>query len=173
MARFLHHIDSFSFRKNAKLFLAFSWILGLGGGGLAFRYAGDVLISLMPLAVNSQLSIVGQFLSISLPFLLSAFAVFVSCPGILIPLSFCKAFAYSYLVCGVFASFGSGGWLIRWLLLFTDSVSAALLYGYAMRHISGCRNFSPVGLFGCISVVAILAGVDFAYISPLLQRLLL
>ena len=173
MARFLHSIDSFSFRKNSKLFLAFSWILGLGAGGLAFRYAGDILLFLMPLAVHSQLSIFGLILSISFPFLLSAFALIVSCPVLLLPVCFCKAFLYSYLVCGVFACYGSCGWLIRWLLLFTDSVSAGIFYIYAVRHITGIRRFSPVGLFGSISAVAMLAGVDSVYISPLLQALLL
>ena len=173
MARFLHPIDSFTIRKKRQLLLAFSWILGLGAGALAFRYAGDILVSLMPLAVHSQLSIVSLLLSISLPFLLSAFAVFISCPGLWLVVGFGKAFAYSYLVCGVLACFGSAGWLIRWLLLFTDSCSAALLYGYAARFVPGLQVFSPAGLLGCLTVVALLVGIDYVYFSPLLQALLL
>ncbi len=85
MARFLHSVDSFTLRKFPKMFLALSWLLGLGLGGLVFRYAGEPMLSLMPLAVNSQLSIVSLFLSTSLPFLLCAFSAHLRQP--LLPVS--------------------------------------------------------------------------------------
>lgn len=165
-------IDSFTLRKYGRLFLAFSWVLGLGFGGLVFRSGGETAVSLMRLALYEQVSIVSLFFSALLPFLFSAFAVYLHCPWLLMVICFFRAFLYSYFLCSLFAAFGSAGWLLRWLLLFTDSCTAALLYGYAQGHITGNSEFST-GRFGFFTVcVGFLTGVDYKIILPMLGQLL-
>jgi hypothetical protein len=173
MARFLHSIHSFTFRKKSHCFLALSWTFGLGFGGLVFRYVGSHLAPWMPLAASCQPSIPGLLFSTLIPFLLSAFAVYLSVPKLLFGICFCKAFLLGYVCCGVFAAFGSAGWLVRWLFLFTDLWGAALLYHYCGRHISGVRTFSPgvLTVYGCLLLVVALT--DYGCIVPLLQRCLL
>ena len=172
MARFLHPFVSGTFRKCAPGVLALSWVLGLGFGGLVFRYAGSHLVSRMPLAAMSQPSIPGLLTSSLLPFLFSAFAVYFSVPRLLYGICFCKAFLLGYVTCGVFRAFGEAGWLVRWLFLFTDLWCAALLYHYCRRHISGLRgvSFHSLCMYGSLLILAAL--VDRQFISPLLQRCL-
>ncbi len=169
MARFLHSIDSFTFRKYNPFFLALSWILGLGYGVFVFRNTGSDLVSLMPLAVMRQPSIFGLLLSSVLPFLFSAFAVYICVPGLLLVISFVKAFLLAYVSCGIFSAFGSCGWLIRWLLLFTDLIGTVFLYLYWLRHISGVRVFSFRRFAGYLSVLFLTLWVDISCISPLLR----
>ena len=172
MARFLHSFFSFTSRKNIHGILAFAWLLGLGFGGLAFCYAGESIVSMMPLAASSQLSIVGLLLSTYLPFLLCAGAVFFSMPRLLAAIGFFRAFSYAYVVCAVFAAFGSGGWLIRFLLMFTSTGACILLYWYMGRHVSGLRCFSFGGLVFCLICAGILVLLDYFHVSPLLRQLL-
>ena len=168
----MRNFDSFTLRKSGRWFLAFSWVLGLGFGGLVFRSCGETAVSLMRLALYEQVSIVGLLLSSLLPFLFSAFAVYLHCPGLLLVICFFRAFLYSYFLCSLFGAFGPSGWLLRWLFLFTDSCAAALLYGYAQGHITGYSGFSP-GRFALFSLcVGLLTGVDYKIILPILGQLL-
>ncbi len=169
MARFLHSIDSFTFRKYDKHILALSWVLGLGFGGLVFRYAGSDLASQMPLAAMCQPSIFGLLTCSMLPFLFSAFAVYICIPRLLFVICFAKAFALAYVSCGIFSAFGSAGWLVCYMLLFTDLGCSVLLYLYWLRHISGVRSFSFRRLAVYLAVVFMTGWMDIACISPLLR----
>ena len=173
MARFLHSVASFTMRRHTKMLLALSWLLGLGFGGLFFRYAGEPLLSLMPLAASSQLSIVSLFLSTSLPFLLCAYFAHCHNPWLVMMVCFGKAFLYGFKVCGVFAAFGDSGWLIRLLLLFTDSLACVLLYGFARRQVAAVFPLSLRSLTSCELALGVIVYLDFSYVSPLLRQLLL
>ena len=172
MARFLHPFDFFTFRKKPLWLLAFSWLLGLGAGGVIFRYSGEHILSLMPLAALGQLSIVSLFLRTSLPFLLTAFAVSVSWLPVLPVIGFFRALLYGYVLCGVFGAFGAYGWLIRWLLLFTDTFGCVLLYWYMSRYASGIRGFSLQGFGCCEMLLGLLISFDFYVVSPFLRQIL-
>lgn len=172
MARFLHSIYSFTIRKYDKFFLALSWAIGLGFGGFGFRYAGSDLASQMPLAAISQPSIFGLLLSSFLPLLFSALAVYIGAPWMMYGICFAKAFSFGYVSCAVFSVFGNAAWLVRFLLLFTDLWSAAAMYHYCCRHISGVRKFSPWGLAGYAGLLILACAVDHSFISPFLRRVL-
>lgn len=172
MALFLHSSYPSAFRKCCHWFLALAWVLGLGFGTVIFRYTGSVFVSLVPLAAKSQPSIVGLLISGFLPFLFSAFAVYISAPRLLYGICIGKAFLLAYAVCGIHAAFPGSGWLIRWLLLFTDCCSAGLLYHYWQRHISGLRGFSARALAIYGGLIFLAAVVDQSYISPLLRVVL-
>ena len=172
MARFLHSVVSFTRRRHIKLLLALSWLLGLGAGGLFFRYAGEPMISLMPLAASSQLSIVSLFLSTSLPFLLCAYFAHCHKPRLVMMVCFGKAFAYGFVLCGILAAYGTYGWLIRLLLLFTDSLASVMLYGFAHRHASSPLPVPRRSLVCCELAIGVLVFLDFSYVSPFLRQLL-
>lgn len=173
MAGFMHLMESVSFRKNSRLYLAFSWCLGLIFGGLVFRNGDDTIVSFVSLAASGELSLMGLLLSASFPFLAAAFAVFSSTPKLLLVVSFFSSFTYAYVLCAVFAAFDYGGWLIRWLLLFTDTLRCTLLYGYMQRHISGLRGFSLREPVLCVVALGFVVFLDFSFISPFLRQLLL
>lgn len=173
MARFLHHSDSCTLRKWSARLLAFSWILGLGCGGLVFRFAGESIVSLMPIAVSGPVSIVGLLTCTLLPFLFTAFAVYVSLPWLLIVVSFCKSFLYAYVSCAVLTAFGSAGWLVRALLLFSDTCGAVLLYSCWLWYLDRGRRSSVFGVCAYSIAAAAAALMDGLYIAPLLQSAVL
>lgn len=172
MARFMHTIESFTLRRGSCLVLAIFWTLGLGAGGLVFRYAGESIVSMMPLAASGQSSIVSLFLRASLPFLICAAAAFFQKPRLVPVVCFAHSFLYGYMVSAVFSAFGESGWLLRWLLLFTTTFSSGLLYGYARRHVTGIRPFSPRELMVFEFLLAALVFLDHYHVMPLLRLLL-
>jgi hypothetical protein len=173
VALILHSYDFCTFRKLRIFLLAMFWVCGLEFGDFVFRFTGSNLVSQMPLAAMRQPSIFGLLTSAFIPFLFSAFAVYISAPGLLFVIAFVKAMLFGLVSAAVCAAFGSAGWLVRVLLLFTDLCSVVFLYGYWLRHITGFRHFSAGSFAGYLLLVTGIVLADFYYISPLLQRCLL
>lgn len=123
MAQLFHRNMPAWWRKYCFLFLAFCWIAGLLSGTSACLAAGDSLNSLMRGAAARPVSIVSLLGVTMFPFLLSAFAVYISEPWLLLIVSFGDAFVLSFVSLGVMRCGGSAGWLVRWLLV---SVQALL-----------------------------------------------
>lgn len=172
MARFFHHILPDVWRKNCKLYLAFSWLCGLGFGVLVFSYAGNSHIPLMRMAATSHMSIVSLLSVLILPFLLSAFAVFCFRPQLLLAVSFGKAFSFAFVSISAIAAFGSAGWLVRLLLMFSEMLSLPLLFWFWLRYISGDFRPAPAAIFLTAALVFLIGSVDHCYISPMLARLI-
>lgn len=172
MARFLHPQDIFTVSKFDKAILAFLWTFGLGFGAVVFESTGSYLISQIPLAAKVQPSLFGLLVTASLPFWFSAFLVYLAWPRGLYGLCFIKAFLFAYISQAVFQGFDSAGWLIRWLLLFTDICGSAVLYRYWHHHIAGARAFRWRSFLIGQTALGIIACTDFCIISPLLRRCL-
>ena len=173
MARFLHTSQSVYLRKYVKMLLALLWALGLAAGAIAFACIDTDLVSLLTQAAEIQPSLGPLLVTATLPFLFSVVAVYLDSPRNLFWLCFLKAFCFAYVSCAVMTAFESAGWLIRWLLLFTDICSVAVLYCFWHRHITGVRSFSPGTAAIYQAVLCLIAGIDFSVISPLLRRCLL
>jgi hypothetical protein len=172
MARFFHSICTYAVSKSDKFLLALSWAAGFCSGCLIFRYAGSDLVTQMPLAVNCQPSIFGLLTSVLLPFLFSAFAVYISVPKLLCVVSFLKACLFAYMSSAVYTAFSGAGWLVRWLFLFTDICGTVLLYHYWHRHITGVRAFSRGTFFIYQTVLFLVVFLDVRFVSPLLRHCL-
>ena len=172
MGRFLNlKLPHFS-RKYSLVILAFSWFLGLFLGVVFSIAAGDSIISLMSTAVSSRVSIVGLLTAILLPFLLSAFAVLICEPCLLVVIAFGKAFVFSYLSLGLMAAYGSAGWLVWLLLMFSDCCFLPLLMLYWIHFIFGGRSQAiPVTAMIGFAAVAI-GSFDFYIVSPFLASLI-
>lgn len=173
MARFLHPVAFFTLRKFGPQLLALSWLLGLVCGGWVFRIAGSDLPSLMLLACQGQLSIVGLLSSALLALLFSALAVYFSLPGLVLVPAFIKAFLISWFFCGIYSAFGTAGWLVCLLLMFTDLCSGVLLFAYSRRFISGERRYFPELSCLCAVLGCLTAAVDYSFVAPLLRGALL
>lgn len=152
--------------------LAFCWCSGLMLG-LHYAYRADsTYFLLMRMAASCRVSIVGLLTAVFLPFLLSALAVYISRPELLLPVCFLKAFSFSCSAAAVSAAFGSAGWLIRFLLNFSECCTLPLLCLFWIRHISGVKR--PAGrdfLICCIAVLTI-GALDYLLISPYLVDLI-
>ena len=161
-------------RKWSCWILAFSWVFGLISGMAACCYAERTLTSWMRRSVYGTVSISGLLLVNILPVLLSALAVFLSSPVLLLVLCVCKAFLSGFVSLGVLVSFGSAGWLYRRLFLFSDCLILPVLYGYWLQ----CLNVEnrKIHLYlHTLFTLAVASGVfftDFYVISPYLACLI-
>ena len=141
--------------------------LGVWFSGLASEH----LSSAMRTVVSSRVSIIGLLSSVVLPFLISAFAVFLGRPVLLFPIAFWKAFLFSYLGFGLNTAWGSAGWLISPLVMFGSLCSMPVLYWYWLRGIRGHRF--EIGLFGLIlGLLLLILAVDYYLIVPFVAGLI-
>ena len=173
MDRFLHLNFAELWWKRGSRILAFSWFFGLICGVLVSSHAGESFISAMRAAENSCVSIIGLLFAILLPFLFSAFAVFLSCRWLVFPIVFCKGICLSYVSLGVMLSFGNAGWLICLLAGFSDAVAAPLLFWFWMTCF---EDNDPLRRYKCLmtAAIVILAGsVEYSLIQPFLAELLI
>ena len=159
-------------RKFGNTLLAFSWWLGIICGIVGYAAAGNSLYLLMRNSPYGTMSIVGLLGVSILPFLFSAFAVSISFPLLLYPICFSKAFLFSFVSFGVLHSYAGAGWLIRWLLLFSDTTGVPLLYCFWLRHLPGFQKPSLSENVLFLVLFLVLGCIDYCIISPFLARLI-
>lgn len=172
MARFFHQDLPLWWRKGSAVFLALFWTVGLLFGVSFFFFAGKIFSSLMLGVLYGSVSIVGLLCVTVLPFLFSAFAVYLSEPWLLLLVSFWKAFQFSFVSLSILSCFGSAGWLFRWLLMFSDLISLPVLFWYWSRYISGEQGFSCTESLLILSVCILIGSFDYGYVSPFLAELI-
>lgn len=152
-----------------KILLGASWVLGMLIPVCIFSQIDASFPSLMRRAVVGQVSIVSLLASILLPYLLSAFAVYISKPLLLLPIAFIRGFTLILVLMTVSEAFGSAGWLIRGLFLFSDVAFMPFLYLFWHRNISVVSNNSG---WVCCGAAVLIGCLDYYYISPFLLGLL-
>ena len=169
---FWQRLQHFLIRRKRKLFLASVWICGLYFGSFAASQ-DSALVSLMRTAAQTRVSIVSLLPVLLLPFLISAFAVSISKPWLIIPVCFVKAFSFGFQVGGIAAAFGNAGWLARILLLFSASCSVPVLYWFWLRHFSGrCRSAVWRDFGICAGIILLIGILDSGFISPYLASII-
>ena len=141
------------------------WITGVWAGYLLYRSSEHIFISLMCGSYRSFVSIVLLLAGVTLPFLITAYAVHYKQLYILYFLCFIKAFSYCIAVLATYGAYGAGGWLMHGLLLFTENVSVCLLLFLWLRWLwSGAdlkRIIVPCGCFALLGW-----GLDMVVIAP-------
>lgn len=172
MDLFFHSPLPRSFRKDSVAFLAFLWTAGLIFGTVTSFYAGNSVFSLMCGALYSPVSIVRLLSAMLLPLLFSAFAVYFSGAWLLIPIIFLKGFSYAYLAFGILSSFGSAGWLIQLLLIFSDTLMLPVLWIYWLRVLKDGQHDLLIRTIPAVSAALLIGSFDISVISPLLAQIL-
>lgn len=152
--------------------LALFWCAGLVCGFVAFSGSSIITSDILRLAAAEKPAI-WRFLSVLLlPFLFSALAVYLSKPQFLPMIAFFKAFLLMFVSIYVYSGFGTAGWLIRFLLMFSDLISVSLLYCYWSLYVSGKRLFATRHFVVCCLPVLLLGCFDYYSVMPLLTGLL-
>lgn len=154
------------FCKQRQVLLAVCWVSGILCGTFLSTSAADISPALMRGLYDPAVSIVSVLYVIYLPFLLSAFAVLLSAPAMILPVCFGKAFLCAYSFCCVFRTFGAMGWIISGIFLFPDWAALPVLCWYWRSVLlrDGRR-----GVFSFCMTAGILAGIvwlDLRIISP-------
>ena len=162
----------FFFCRRKPLFLALCCFLGFAFGMMAAQRSGDSYFSMMRMALSSHVSIPGLIASVSLPFLLAAFAVYIRHHGLLYGLCFIKMFLFSFVLMGLRLTFGSAGWLLCGLLMLSNSISVTFLISLCFRNI---RSFCPSVYWDigkrliCVLAISLL---DYQFIAPILAQII-
>ncbi len=155
-----------------RIFLAFFWFSGLLLGALSFSDAGICNTSWMLGASNGTVSIVSLLCVNILPFLFSAFAVYIFRPFLLWIICFWKGFQFSFVSLGVLCCYPDSGWLVRWFLMFSDIFSLPLLFWFWHKHISDSGSYTGAEVFLFMSIFVLIVSIDYCYISTFLSDLL-
>lgn len=172
MARFLHRFSPHHSRKYHIIFLAFVWVFGLFCGVGLSHCAGDSFPSLMRRTALSSVSIVNLLTVSLLPFLFSAFAVYIHSYAFLAALCFIKGCLFAFVSSGIFLAFDSAGWLIRLLLMFSDLACLIPLWWFWISYFHDRRRGSYAMLIKCGMIAVLIVSLDYLYVSPLLVKLI-
>ena len=156
---------------GCKLLLLIFWFAGLILG-IAYTYRAQPFASLMRSAVSGSVSIVGLGAVLFLPYLLTVSTVCFFRSIYLIPVAFCKAFAYGVCAACVEVAFGEAGWLIRLLLLFSDTASLPVLLWLWLRCLDNNRIARKQAFLKSAGALAIIGVVDYMVIAPFLDSVL-
>lgn len=122
--------------KQRQIILALCWSFGLLFGFLLSHTQTELDVSWMHGFLYSTVSIVSLLRVVLLPFLLSAFAVLLSAPALILPVSFCKAFLHGYAVYSLSRTFGVVGWVVSGVFLFSNWASVPVCYWYWHRALT-------------------------------------
>ena len=155
---------------TCKLLIGFCWISGLLFGMYAASVAGDTFLLMMRGDV-STVSIPGLLIAF-LPFLLTAFAVFLPHPGFLIPLVLWQSFSYGFCACGLSAVYHGAAWLVRFLLMFSQIATVPLLMWLWLRKCDFPDSFRTGELAACGAAVILIGVLDYCMVSPFAAMLL-
>ena len=155
-------------RKGMSLILAICWINGIVFGVFCYSSSPTEVTSLMHRTLSCSVSIVGLLNAALIPFLLSTLFIATSMPLLLPGLCFVKAFLFSFVSIGVLKSFGSGGWLLRFFLLFSDCVTLPLLLGYWQWSVSAPGKLRWIEISCVVFFAVVLVTIlDYRVIAPI------
>ena len=156
-------------RKYAIIFLSFSWGFGLASGLLYSFCLYERYDPLVISASSVDVSIADiMFISV-IPLVLSVLCVHFSLPVLLTPLAFLKAFCFSASSFRLLWTFGNAGWLLRFLLMFSDCALVVALLWFWLSHINGDKRHFIKNAVNCIKVMFVVGVVDCLLIVPVLQ----
>lgn len=158
--------------KGSILLLALVWTVGLISGLVLAEQTGSICVSLMPMAAGSRVSIVGLLTSACLPFLLTAFAVFISRPSLFYAGVFCHCLLFSWCGVGIMKTYGSAGWLVRLLLQFSAGWMLPVFCWFCIRCLNGKGKTLGKDLGICAGFAAVICSIDFCWVSPFLVMLI-
>ena len=157
--------------RISPLLLSLSWLFGMTLGCISCQKCQEQSVAMIHQNVSAIPSMVGAGSVVFLPVLLSAFAVSICEPCLLLVISTFKAFSFSFCAWGVCLAFGQSSWLVLFLFLFSDICLIPALYFYWLRHI---RQGSSSGWSnGLLLVYALLIFIaDYWVVGPFLRIIL-
>ena len=155
-----------------QILLVCCWICGLLLGIHYASQADDTYFLLMHTATITRVSITGLLAAVFLPFLFSAFAVYILRPELLLVICFLKAASFSCCSFGLMRAFESAGWLVRLLFQFSDYCMIPVLLWFSVRHIVVQKNPLWKDLLICGSWMLVVGVLDYCIVSPFLVGLI-
>jgi len=157
--------------QTGHTFLGCVWILGLITGACWCNTVQDIS-SLMGVAARQNVSIVLLLTVTIFPLLLSAFAVYIRLPQLMIPITFLDALTVGYLLHATLLAFRGAGWLICLLLTFSDCFMRIPLFLFWFRYVSCPAHTLGRDLVCCVFFAVFICLLDRCFIAPFLTSLI-
>ena len=171
MVRFFHNIFLHQQRRVTAIILAFAFYAGILAGAFFALLTDTSYFLMMRTAANYRVSIAVLLPSAVLPLLFSAFAVYISQSWLLIPIAFLKAFLFGFLSFGLITLNSDSGWLLRFMVMFTDCLATPVLFWFWIRCCDA-KQFFTATLCAAFLLITGISLLDYQYISPFLVNLL-
>lgn len=172
MHKFLKFNAVFSLRKHPLTSLFFFWMLGLMLGCICSAASPTALTPLVYSAVSDPPSLPRLLLTVFLPIALSFFAVFFHEYWLLQPIIWGKGFLFAFVATAATAAYGSAGWLVRFLLMFTDCCTLPLLIWYWIQIYNRRRSRLFIQTVLLLVVNLLICALDLRFVSPFLTAVI-
>ena len=151
------------------LSLIFTWVSGLL---LGYLFCKPCFVSLMRSALLQPVSIVGLFICIFLPLILSYFSILLKKPIIILVVCFIKSIAYGFSYGLLALLYSEASWLLRSLFLFSDSCMLLILVTLWLNLYSADRKRIYRAFRLATAVAGFVAILDYCVVSHFLESLL-
>lgn len=157
--------------RFSKCAMAPCWLIGLLLGFCAAECAAFSLVQIVPYYAFGRVSLVQLLAACVLPFVVTYISAYLNAYWLACILSLWKAFSFGYCAVGIGLAYGSAGWLMRSLLLFSDGMILPALLFYWLYF---ARKGKAVGKMAVILAIyaAGIAVFDYCFITPLLHAVL-
>ena len=158
------------FRQNRRYTVfCLVYLLGLIAGALYIAlYPFSTLMRLM---VYPQMSIVIGFFVSALPFIIFYIIFRWAAFYWVLPFAFLKAFSFMYCFGGISCAYADAGWLVRYLVLFSDCFSVPLFLWYASGKLLRKPAASDSLLWFCLLCLLACRCIDSYVVSPFVMKL--
>jgi hypothetical protein len=124
-------------RLNASSFILFLfWSFGMLTGLYVISNATATVLPVIYLSYAVRPTLFSLILTQTLPLLLSCVVCWLGKPTLILPIVFTKAFTFAICTFGVIMAYGDAGWLVRWIILLSDSCSVVFLLWFCLRRLS-------------------------------------
>ena len=157
--------------RYARIALIVFFLLGLCSGSIYACRAASSADSFITLVAGERATLIGLLITALLPLIFAALFSYFSVPALLLPICLLKSFAFSFCSTCVLRTFGDSGWLVRLLLLFTDSVALLPLLWFCFRQVSGNRRMFRKDFMLSFLTALVVCILDFLFVSPFLATL--
>lgn len=164
-------LADFKIKNSGRVCFCFLWILGIFAGGCLIFSRYDNIVSLMQPFTFVRLSIVSLLFVSSFPILFSAVSAAFSLRFLLLLVTFFRAFLMGAVGCFFHLYYGSAAWLVKSLILFSDSVLALAFIWFTYGSLSeGGQGYSKrLTVCGLLTIMVVL--FDFYFVYPVVTLL--
>lgn len=154
-----------------ELLLGLLWVVGLLFGFLLANHLSEAVFTMMRMAAQTPVSIVGLIIVIYFPLFLSVVALKISKPVLILPIAFFKALLYGFSTAAIMISFRDSGWLVVRLLLFSETIMVVVLLWFWFRNLYRRTNTFRKDIIVCFLIATLVFFADIYAVSPFLVSL--
>ena len=152
--------------RNRIYGFSFLWILSVLFGMLFASNEQGTASSLICCALLQDASLIGFLLTAFLPLLIAVVSIFLQIVSPLYIICFIKGISLGYCMISFLAAFGSAGWLLAVLILFSNISSLILFHYLSLLHLSSSRAISLEDFLIAFILFLGIGIVDYIAISP-------